>query len=219
MWYKLKKKKDMELTINFIKESFRKYNAKYFNNQLVEPRFKISNTKRTLGSFCEHVSMDLKDLSFFVPFFTITVSEYYDRDAKQYDTTIIHEMIHLCLAQNGIREVESHGPEFMKIANRINEDGWDITPRTSALKWNLNPKNVKSYNIFLIECGTNNGDYFMFACMTKQINFFKRKLSDKNYVFFITSDREFNDLPTCRTMIRGAYITKEKYKELYNRYF
>ena len=39
----------MEVTIDFIKSSFDKFNKEYFNGALVTPTFEVSHCRRALG--------------------------------------------------------------------------------------------------------------------------------------------------------------------------
>ena len=86
----------MKLTLLYIENSFIKYNEKYFNGELVMPTFEITNSKIVLGQ------METKYDMFYKKRFILRVSKYYDRTEKQYDETIIHEMIHQYISQKSI---------------------------------------------------------------------------------------------------------------------
>lgn len=73
----------MELTIPFIQESFAKFNGAYFNNMLRTPQFQIITSRQTLGR-CKRKNGVI----------TILISNYYNREKRDYEETIIHEMIH-----------------------------------------------------------------------------------------------------------------------------
>ena len=141
----------MVLTIKFIENSFDKYNVLYFNGLLKKPIFKITNSKRRLGSLGTR----------YLPFkneYTLSVSKYYDRTEKQYDNTIIHEMIHLYIDQMGIVDNGSHGRVFKQHCARINQYGWNLSRCTDTSQWELTNESKKreenrlskiSYNVIV----------------------------------------------------------------------
>ena len=87
----------MELTIDFIKERFNRFNAEYFSNRLVTPRFEISQCRRALGDFRNART-----------YYRIRLSDYYVRSERDFEQTILHEMIHLYQAQTKSSDLK-HG--------------------------------------------------------------------------------------------------------------
>ena len=58
----------MEVTTDFIKSSFDKFNKEYFNGALVTPTFEVSHCRRALGDFRRRDK-----------YYRIRVSDYYMR--------------------------------------------------------------------------------------------------------------------------------------------
>ena len=103
----------MVITINYLTEAFKKYNALYFNNELPMPdAFKIGRGVRRLGYF------QVRRVSGIVTKRTIAVSQYNGlRTQHDIDTTLIHEMVHLWQHIKGY--TDSHGQSFKN-------KSWDI---------------------------------------------------------------------------------------------
>lgn len=198
----------MELTIEFIKENFHKYNKEYFDGVLKEPKFEISKTKRQLGC------MQRKCGSYL-----IRVSNYYDRSEHDYLNTLIHEMIHLYIRQQGIKDTNTHhGRVFYAWADKINKHGWEIARCNSVGDAPLTNGGNTTYYIgaFL----TDNCNYFYFRFTPTNLREYKDFLCEKKRYMIFTShnDNKFNKLTTCRSRLRGYYLTKEEYDTFFNDY-
>lgn len=199
----------MVLTINFIENSFEKYNVLYFNGLLKKPIFKITNSKRRLGCLSTR----------YLPFkneYTLSVSKYYDRTEKQYDNTIIHEMIHLYISQMGIVDNGSHGRVFKQHCARINQYGWNLSRCTDASQWELTNESKKreenrlskiSYNVIVYK--EPQGTQFIFRVSNGNEKTFYNHLRFRCQLeckLFKTNDIMFDSLPSCRSKIRGRRI-------------
>lgn len=196
----------MELTISFIKESFHKYNEKYFKGELIKPNFSIINTKNILGRFKCLKSVSGKDI------YIIEISKYYLRNEKQYDNTIIHEMIHQYIKQKGIKDNSSHGYYFKSIAAEINRDGWKISRCNSMENIDIANENKKPYHVFIYH--NRKGKYFLFAAAKSRVEKYKKFMQEYNYEYkyFVSFDSlKYGKLTACRSTIRGYYVTKADY--------
>lgn len=133
----------MVLTLSYIEEAFKKYNVMYFDNSLPLPKFEIMKKKTHLGEFqaCRRLDIFANPLDASV----IRISIYYDREAKDFDETIIHEMIHYYISHNCIVDNGSHGKQWKKKAAEINaKGGWNITRTTSVRGVPRNPSLIKT---------------------------------------------------------------------------
>lgn len=200
----------MVLTVDFIKNTFEKMNAEYFQNSLKEPVFKIIKSRKHLGCLKYKNITRKKAVDF-----TLCVSEFYNRTEFEYQNTIIHEMIHLYIKQNNIKDTSSHGYKFMEIARRINNSGWKIGKNGYIEERKINQKYKKQFN--LVTFIDSAGKYFLMKYNMKSrkkymTNFVKYGFS--GVVWFVSSDIEFLSLPENRTQFNGRYISKEKYDEL-----
>lgn len=112
----------MKLTIPFIAETFVKFNRIYFGGILPTPLFKINTSKQTLGRCVRKNGI-----------VTIIVSNYYDREQKDFEETILHEMIHQW--QIVVYNTANHGATFCDKAREIksfSNDKYNITRTTNV---------------------------------------------------------------------------------------
>jgi predicted SprT family Zn-dependent metalloprotease len=196
----------MQITKEYIRQSFDKYNKLYFKNELVRPLFKITRGKTTLGQFCVHNMYGL-------PITTISISQYYDRTEKEFDGTIIHEMIHLFIWQNKIADTSSHGRMFKKIAEHINQYGWNIhaydnTPKKVSEKYLDKENHIitfidgQDYG-WVIKVATNKVKYYYEFC--------KQHFKDVNY-YISTDGNKYKSFRVCRNKLAGRkFINKQEY--------
>lgn len=209
----------MTLTISYISEKFEKYNNLYFNGSLKTPKFKISNSKRALGTLS--ISRRLNFYGGYTKEHTISISKYYDRTEKQYDNTLIHEMIHLYISQNDIIDNGSHGRRFKAECARINKYGWDLSRTTDISGWKLSEEAQKrldnklsnaTYEIIVYQMyDTDNTQFIFKVAKGKALNYYnllKYKCKAVKVKYFKSNDNIFEYLPTCRCRIRGRRIDK-----------
>ena len=207
----------MEVTTDFIKSSFDKFNKEYFNGALVTPTFEVSHCRRALGDFRRRYK-----------YYRIRVSDYYIRSQREIEQTILHEMIHLYQSQFNCRD-KSHGIDFKEKASDINcKGGWCISRLTSTAGCLVNPKYAESgsrnkskeSNIMVYKSVT--GKYFLFRmalrCVNHWVNTIVYSKSVTEYATFTSTDGEFDNYPACRTSCRGSYITEERFNELVDKY-
>jgi len=111
-------------------------NKKYFNNSLPTPIFEAVGRFDLLGKFEWHNNgkNDKKPIRDQI----IKMSSYYDYPENDFIDTMVHEMIHYYIAWNRIKDNKSHGKEFMKIANELNEKyGLNITIKKDVSSYRL----------------------------------------------------------------------------------
>ena len=199
----------MKLTISYIESAFNKYNALYFNGVLRRPSFKITNSKCRLGTLATRVS------PFGTKVHTLSISKYYDRTEKQYDNTIIHEMIHLYISQMNIIDNGSHGRRFKAECARINKYGWNLSRTTDASDWKLSEEAQKqekkrlanaSYNVIVYKESPHS--QFILRVSNGNENRYMEHLKKYGYEvkLFKTNDVVFEKLPCCRNRIRGRRL-------------
>ena len=209
----------MTLTISYISEKFEKYNNLYFNGSLKTPKFKISNSKRALGTLS--ISRRLNFYGGYTKEHTISISKYYDRTEKQYDNTLIHEMIHLYISQNDIIDNGSHGRRFKAECARINKYGWDLSRTTDISGWKLSEEAQKrldnklsnaTYEIIVYQMYDTDNTQFIFKVAKGKeltyLNHLKYICKVAKVKYFKSNDNIFESLPPCRNRIRGRRIDK-----------
>lgn len=206
----------MEVTIDFIKSSFDKFNKEYFNGALVTPVFEVSHCRRALGDFRRRYK-----------YYRIRVSDYYIRSQREIEQTILHEMIHLYQSQFNCRD-KSHGIDFKEKASDINcKGGWCISRLASTKGCQVNPKYAevsrnKSKESYIMVYKSVTGKYFLFRmalrCVNQWVNTIESSKIVTEYATFTSTNGEFDNYPSCRTSCRGSYITEERFNELVDKY-
>ena len=207
----------MVLTIGFISENFHKFNKEYFNDELQTPTFEITRVKSYLGQYHWKYGFD-GDLIENV----IRISNMFDRNETDYQNTIIHEMIHLYIRQNHIKDTRRHhGRVFNSIADRINrQGGWHIARTDSIEGCGLTDKSsVQTYYIGCFFSGKT-GKYFKFRINPKYLDYYKDMFNEypkhyKNpFIYVSTDDKMYAHYSSCYKSVRGWYISKEEYYTL-----
>ena len=87
---KIKNGIKMEITVDIVREKFKEYNKKFFNNELIMPEIRLLKSYLTCGYFsCKKIigKRRLRGQR-------LEISCYYDWNENDLKNVIIHEMIH-----------------------------------------------------------------------------------------------------------------------------
>ncbi len=201
----------MDITLDYIKSNFDKFNVMYFNGKLITPKFMITKAKSYLGQ------LSWKCINGERTNYIISISGLFDRSDKDFCNTILHEMIHLYIRQNNIKDTRPHhGRVFYQIADMINQHGWNISVYGKTKDCKLTSKEKVTYN--MVTYITRDGKYFLMRYNKKKESFYIRLFIKYNYTgivwFTSTDNKKYSRFPECRTSCRGWFITKDEYDEL-----
>ena len=137
---------------NTMPHMFWECNRLYFDHQLRTPKFGLMHSYRTLGKFAYQWGEKNKPVK--KRHMAILMSDYFDFDEETFRNIMVHEMIHYYLYLNDPSECSAfshflrlfgfkssdHGPEFMAMAQKLNEQyGLNITVTYDALSIPLAP--------------------------------------------------------------------------------
>lgn len=86
----------MALTVDILHAWFRQFNADYFGDELPVPRIALSKARTRLGTMSYRRVRKL--LRWTYTDFTIRISTYYECSEREYQETLLHEMIHYYIA-------------------------------------------------------------------------------------------------------------------------
>ena len=109
----------MALTIDILHAWFRQFNADYFGDELPVPRILLSKARTRLGTMSYRRVRKL--LRWTYTDFTIRISTYYECSEREYQETLLHEMIHYYIGVNKLKDTSAHGQIFRDMMNTINE--------------------------------------------------------------------------------------------------
>ncbi len=207
----------MELTAKILREWFVQFNAEYFDDQLPLPQLVVSNARTQLGLFrCRRVRKGPFS-GYVLADFTIKVSEFYQLEEREYQQTLLHEMIHYYIAYTGARDSSPHGQLFHQHAKRINrQGGWNITVSERRRQLAVREKNVRRQSLlFLIR--TSDNRFFVSVVNPNYRNFLARQAQRSpeiaEYSFVVSNESQYSSWPQCQSL-RGRRITEGEYRKL-----
>lgn len=204
-----------KITLKFIEENFKRFNNEYFDGLLNTPTFEVSHAKSHLGQYSWHY-----DYNGVLVKSHIRISDYFNRSERDYQSTLIHEMIHLYIRQNKLKDTNAHhGKVFYSVADRINKQGgWTISRTDSIAGLGLS-KTGKIFYVAIFN-SPRNKEPFVF-CIKKNyvydyVKMFKRHTRYyKNAVIIKTDDdKRFGNWTECYCRVRGFYLPKSEVSEI-----
>ena len=202
----------MQIDTLWMKTNFMRFNTQYFDGVLPLPRLRAGRSRTQLGTMsCKRKTSwgrtKLYD-------FTISLSNYYDQTEHQFQSVLLHEMIHLSIAVSGVKDTSPHGVVFRGLMQRLNRDGWDIQIMTKTRDYTKaytgTATVIAQYIVLALEM--NDGKRFLSSVNPKFVRDINQQLRTipqiSHYAWFTTSDRWFESMPKVRSL-RGRRVTAE----------
>jgi hypothetical protein len=103
-----------------------------FNNELRPIKLQFVKTRASGGKLVSQVTRDRFRRIIDEKIISLDISTYYSRSLEQYRNILAHEMIHLWIAQNKLRDDSHHGYIFQKKMRELNKLGFDINLKDDA---------------------------------------------------------------------------------------
>ena len=205
----------MQIDTLWMKTNFMRVNTQYFDGVLPLPRLRAGRSRTQLGTMsCKRKTSwgrtKLYD-------FTISLSNYYDQTEHQFQSVLLHEMIHLSIAVSGVKDTSPHGVVFRGLMQRLNRDGWDIQIMTKTRDYTKaytgTATVIAQYIVLALEM--NDGKRFLSSVNPKFVRDINRQLKMvpqiSHFAWFTTSDRWFETMPKVRSL-RGRRVTAEVFQ-------
>lgn len=205
----------MQIDTLWMKINFMRFNTQYFDGVLPLPRLRAGRSRTQLGTMsCKRKTSwgrtKLYD-------FTISLSNYYDQTEHQFQSVLLHEMIHLSIAVSGVKDTSPHGVVFRGLMQRLNRDGWDIQIMTKTRDYTKaytgSATVIAQYIVLALEM--NDGKRFLSSVNPKFVRDINQQLRTipqiSHYAWFTTSDRWFEAMPKVRSL-RGRRVTAEVFQ-------
>ena len=207
----------MTLTIDILRTWFKQFNADYFGNELPVPRLMLSNARTRLGTMACRRTRRL--LQWVYTDFTIRISTYYDCSEREYQETLLHEMIHYYITYKRIPDTSSHGAVFREMMHRLNrEHGWHITVSSSMRSRAVSSQSAEANgSVYLVLALTLDDGTRMFSVVSPRS---ARKLDALaasvsrivDHRWFMTQDAFFRDFPRVRSL-RARKVASDVFAE------
>ena len=205
----------MQIDTLWMKTNFMRFNTQYFDGVLPLPRLRAGRSRTQLGTMsCKRKTSwgrtKLYD-------FTISLSNYYDQTEHQFQSVLLHEMIHLSIAVSGVKDTSPHGVVFRGLMQRLNRDGWDIQIMTKTHDYTKactgSDTVIAQYIVLALEM--NDGKRFLSSVNPKFVRDINQQLRTipqiSHFAWFTTSDRWFEAMPKVRSL-RGRRVTAEVFQ-------
>lgn len=206
----------MTLTVDLLRTWFKQYNADYFADELPLPRFVLNKARTRLGSMgCKRVR---RIFGWAYSDFTISISTYYDCTEREYQTTLLHEMIHYYITYKRIPDTSSHGRVFREMMARLNNEyGWHITISSSMRGRQLTDASSTAKTSYLVLAIVLDDGKRMLSVVNPrsartidaQAGGVKRIVDHR---WYMTQDAYFRDFPRVRTL-RARLVATDVYNE------
>lgn len=206
----------MKLTVDILREWFRQFDADYFGSTLPMPRIAISKARTRLGTMACRKQRRL--LRWVYSDFTIRISTYYEQSEREYQTTLLHEMIHYYIMYKHIPDTSSHGRVFREMMRRLNSQyGWHITISSSMRGKKPSDPQAAGTSTFLVLAITMRSGERMFSVVSprsaRRIDTMACAVSEiLDHRWYMSQDDYFRDFPKVRSL-RARKVTREVYEQ------
>lgn len=205
----------MILTVDLLRQWFGQFNDAYFAGALPMPRLALSKARTRLGSMacqCRRTLFGRKCSNF-----VIRVSTFYDCTEREYQTVLLHEMIHYYITYKGIRDTSAHGREFHRLMNWLNaEHGWRITVSSSVRGKQVSSAAPLTKNRLVLALLMRDGGRYLSVVSPRYAKIIDRQAQQAQQVaqhrWFMSADTYFATFTTVRSL-RARKVTKDVYEE------
>lgn len=192
----------MRATLPFIQTKYREFNALIFKDELPHDLpMQISRARRALGLMKTHRTSR-------GPFgakvtYSISISNCYDLSERELEDVIIHEMIHLYIAVNNLRDTGPHGKIFRTMMADINRRFFrNISVRTALDEETVNSDN--RYRRHYVFVSIYEGKPHVTKCARTRLFELYRAFRDwkqiESFRLYVSTSPYFNRYPNSQTL-------------------
>ena len=207
----------MTLTVDLLRTWFRQFNDDYFGGELPVPSLALSKARTRLGTMSCKRKLHVCVVAY--SDFAIRISTYYDCTEREYQETLLHEMIHYYITYKHIRDKSSHGPVFRSIMERLNrEHGWNVTVSSSMRDHKISdPQSALAVRNYLVLAIVTKDGGRMLSVVSprsaREIDRRARMVAEiVDHRWYTTQDEYFRNFPKVRTL-RAVRVTSDVYNE------
>ena len=206
----------MIVTTEWMTDKFGMFNAEYFEGSLPLPEMRVSRSKTRLGTMSYKYGRRLFRLT--KKDYVIRMTSAFDMSERQAEDILLHEMIHLYIASQGIKDSSAHGRVFRSMMNRLNNDyGREIKISVSMKDYAAAEHRGKARTRLVLLLRHSEAGYIVtvvnvkyrdrlerIICRVKEITEHKWRLSNDEY---------FASFPQVRTL-RGRRVNRQEYERI-----
>lgn len=215
----------MIVTVSWMEEWFRRFDAAYFGGKLPLPELALSRAKTRLGQLAFKRSVSWGRVKLYD--FRLSMTTYYDMTDMQAKSVLLHEMIHYVIAYTGLKDTSPHGVVFRGMMDNLNrKHGWQIRPMADTRGWKKaageeapahKGNTPERYLVLAVE--TTDGRCFLSrvnpAYAHRLDSMAGRAPEVKHHCWYTTCDSAFADYPQVRSL-RGRRISRADFARLQN---
>lgn len=170
-------------TIEWMQQKFKEYNKKYFEGKLQTPKFSLNCHPNIWGAYIPQGTFNaLTRRVKLMGYGTICLNGNFARLEKDWMGTLLHEMIHMYI-NTVLMEYPAlkHGKLFQNWANKLNQDGWNISEYNEMKETDIrngeeinvnNTQNLPQYVFCILEHDNPKLKYWGFRADKKSMNQF-----------------------------------------------
>lgn len=205
----------MQVSIEWMKNWFLRFNKDYFEGQLPLPRLRLSQSRTRMGSMSCKRKYHLG--KYRLTDFTIHLSNYYDLTERQFQNVLLHEMIHYMIAYIGFKDTSAHGIIFRRMMDYLNKNhGWEITVMSHSKDLPLSHGISRDRTYLVLAVSLVSGER-MFSVVNPG---YARRLNRliptiqglRDFGWYQSNDPYFFDFPKVRSL-RGRKVNEREYRE------
>lgn len=205
----------MQVSIEWIKNWFLRFNADYFGGQLPLPRLRLSQSRTRMGSMSCKRKYHLG--KYHLTDFTIHMSNYYDLTERQFQNVLLHEMIHYAIAYSGMKDTSAHGIVFRRMMDHLNRDhGWEITIMSHRKDLPLAHGISTDRTYLVLALSLISGERMLSVVNPAYARRLNRLVPTvpglRDYGWYLSNDPYFFEFPKVRSL-RGRKVDEREYQE------
>lgn len=152
----------MRITPEWLSKKFNEFNRKYFGGHLTEPRLTVEPLNGYWGKleYDADYNRITRKIGKVYKQPVIKINGKYDRNAKDFANTLLHEMIHLYIYEIAkVYPLMQHNNKwFNNFANKLNSLGWNISESNEVQATDVlinNPKPIRNRQQSIQQGGNN----------------------------------------------------------------
>ncbi len=193
----------MAPTVEYLEERFDTFNRMCFDGALPRIPIKLSNARGFVGRLQYRPVRDWRGRVVRHEDFVLRVSRHFDLTEAEVEDTLIHEMIHLWIAVNGIRDSSTHGRAFrakMKEINTLYGRHLTISHKSTPEELDRDTR-IRDHHVCVSRLADGRTAVTVAAstCVPRIRRMLRWSPTVRSSVWFDSRDPWFNRFPRCRT--------------------